>query len=896
MLAVTASQMPLNALLRRGRLRIYFGASAGVGKTAAMLQAGHALQAQGWTVAIGAVTTHGCEATEALCADLRRFDKQGEFDLDHALAQRPRLLLIDRLAYNNPTAARHPKRWQDIEEVLSEGIDVFTTAALQDWESLNDTVAGITGVRIADTVPDTVFDAADEILLIDRPVDDVLKRLGGVDGYQPPRPPDAGAAYFSRSSLTALRELAMRRAADRVEDEVNALRTGQLRQPIWKTGATVLACVAPYPDSEHLVRSAARLATQMNGAWHAIFIDTPQLRQRPQAMREQILHTLRLAQSLGATTCVINADDVADAIADYAQAHNFSKVLLGCRVKKWPWPGARSHLKRIAQRNPHLDLVRIGRAVATEPAQNEIRPPKPRMRMPVTWRVVGLGALASIFTAILAFPLARYLDPANIAMLFLLTVMLVSIRLSRAASIVSTLVGVLAFDFLFVPPRYSLAISDPQYAVTIVVMLLVGLIAGHLTAGLRYQAALASEREARTRGLYDFARTLSGALMNEQVFETAEAYVAATFGARAIVLLPNLDGRIDAPAAQHVASFMVADLRLAQWCFQHAQEAGAGTDTEPSNRALFVPLIAPMCARGVLVIQPQNRHWLLQPEQRKQLQTFAALVAIALERIHYVQVAQEALVSMESERLRNSLLAALSHDLRTPLTSLVGLSESLVLSTPPLSLLQIELADSLRDEARRLSNLVANLMEMARIQSGAVRLNRQWQTIEEVVGTALRASRMSCVTRRITTALAADLPLVCFDAVLIERVLCNLLENAVKYTPAQAQIRIHAQTVDTFLSVDVSDDGPGIAEGQHELIFDKFTRGERESAKPGVGLGLSICRAIIEAHGGTIRAIPNTGGAVFRFTLPLGTPPALPDFEEPQAEAEPARVPITIPP
>ncbi|MDP9108524.1 MAG: DUF4118 domain-containing protein, partial [Pseudomonadota bacterium] len=479
---------------------------------------------------------------------------------------------------------------------------------------------------------------------------------------------------------------------------------------------------------------------------------------------------------------------------------------------------------------------------------------------------------------------------ANIAMLFTLTVMLVSIRLSRAASIVTTVVGVLAFDFLFVPPRYSFFISDPQYVVTLIVMTLVGLIAGYLTGGLRYQAALAAQRESRTRSLYDFARALSSALMLEQVFETAEAYVVSQLGAHVQILLPDAEGVLgrgegDAPftsettttsAARLDHSTDTATLSLAQWCYQHARPAGAGTDTHPDSDTLVLPLIAPMCVRGVMLLKLPSREWLLVPEQRKQLDTFCALVAIAIERIHYVAVAQDALVRIESERLRNALLAALSHDLRTPLTSLVGLSESLALSKPALSTLQHELAASLRDEAQRMANLVANLLEMARIQSGAVSLNLQWQTVEEVVGTALRANRGQLGRHVVKTELDGALPLVRFDAVLIERVLCNLLENAVKYTPIGARITIAARTDDQSLQLDVSDDGPGIAAGQEEIIFDKFTRGERESAKPGVGLGLSICRAIVEAHGGTIRALATAQGALFRVALPLSTPPLPP--------------------
>ncbi|MDP9108813.1 MAG: DUF4118 domain-containing protein, partial [Pseudomonadota bacterium] len=534
--------------VRRGRLRIYFGACAGIGKTAAMLHAGRARQCDGVDVVIGAVHAHGCNLTAALCNDLPCLgsDNDIEFDLDRALARRPALLLLDRIACSNPATARHPKRWQDIDELRDAGIDVFTTASLQDWDSLNDTVTGIIGVRITDTVPDTVFDTADEVMLVDLPVDDVLARLHSPSGYTPPRPPDAGPDYFSRSALTALRELALRRAADRVEDELAAQRHGRVDAPLWKTGAALLACIGPHAGAEHLVRSAARMAAQMNGAWHAIVIDTPPLRRASAVQRASMLQALQLAQSLGAITAVVVADQVATAVSDYARRHNLSKVVLGCRPRRWRWPGVPSHLQRIASHNPQLDLIRIGMpqsevapALRSAPVSPSL--PLPRWSAQARRHYLG-GAFASILTALVALPLATYLDLANIAMLFTLTVMLVSIRLSRAASIVTTLVGVLAFDFLFVPPRYSLLISDPQYVVTLIVMTLVGLIAGYLTGGLRYQAALAAQRESRTRSLYDFARALSSALMFEQVFETAEAYVVSQLGAHVQILLPDAEG------------------------------------------------------------------------------------------------------------------------------------------------------------------------------------------------------------------------------------------------------------------------------------------------------------------------------------------------------------------
>jgi len=385
---------------------------------------------------------------------------------------------------------------------------------------------------------------------------------------------------------------------------------------------------------------------------------------------------------------------------------------------------------------------------------------------------------------------------------------------------------------------------------------------------------VARKREARAQSLYEFARELSGALQNEQVLESTRAAIAGAFGARAVLLLPDADGKL-VSGNDDLAGL---DAGVAQWAFDHASPAGHGTHTLPGSPLFYLPLVAPMRTRGVLAIAPDGGRWLPLPEQRQQLDTYAALAAIALARVHYIEVAQAALVNMESERLRNSLLAALSHDLRTPLTALIGLSESLVRADPPLAPHERDTAVALHEEARRLGTMVANLLDMARIESGAVRLNQQWQALEETVGSALRPLRQALGTRTVRTRLPADLPLLRFDAVLLERVLANLLENAAKYTPPASTITIAARVRETWVDVTVSDDGPGLPPGREEALFEKFARGEQESALPGVGLGLAICRAIVEAHGGRISAgAALEGGAAITFSLPRGEPPAVPE-------------------
>lgn len=640
-----------------------------------------------------------------------------------------------------------------------------------------------------------------------------------------------------------------------------------------KTG-TVLAVLRADAGDDAAVAAAARLAARYDAPWHAVLVENAHTRRRGETARLRTLELLRRAHAQGAVTAVLEGRDAPAVVAGYARRHGCTTAVLARehRFSWWHGPFGR-RLTRVA---PELDLVDVA-----APSTPVVAGPRVGVKPMPRPYLAAVGA--SLATAIVALPLLPLLDVANVAMLFLLTVVLVAIRLGRGPAILATLVGFCAL--VVAAPRRQYDVSEFKYAVALGVMLAVGWITARLTSDLREQADSAIGREARTRALYEFARALSVALQTEQVFEITRRFLARTFDARAAILLPDDAGRLRWPAAEpgsaeRVPVLSVLDMAAAQWAFDHAAPAGAGTPTLPSNPWLFLPLLAPMRSRGVLAVRVPDVAALLVPERRELLDAFAALAAIALERVHYVDVAQDAVVRMEGERLRNSLLAALSHDLRTPLTSLVGLSESLTLSRPPLAAAQMELANALRDEARRMGTLVANLLDMARIQSGGVTLNLQWQLVEETVGSALRACRWQLGARTVDTRIPRGLPLVRFDAVLLERVLCNLLENAGKYTPPGAHVTIAARTEDGRLFVAVCDDGPGLPAGREDALFEKFVRGRQESSIAGVGLGLAICRAIVEAHGGRMRAINRPdAGACFELSLPLGEPPPLPEAD-----------------
>jgi two-component system sensor histidine kinase KdpD len=871
---------------QRGHLRIYFGASAGVGKTFAMLLAARKLRADGVDVVAGVVETHGRSDTAAQLDGLQVLppkpveyrDKQlTEFDLDAALTRKPGLILVDELAHSNLAGSRHAKRWQDVEELLAAGIDVYSTLNVQHLESLNDVVGGITGIQVHETLPDTFFDRADEIVVVDTPADELIARLAAGKVYLPAQAARAAKNFFRKGNLMALRELALRRTADRVEDDVQAYRSERRVAQVWKTEGALLCCIGPQPGAEHVVRSAAMLAQQLAVTWHAVYVETPALQRLAGARREGILQTVKLARELGASTAVLSAQSVPRALVEHARSHNLSKLVMGNRSRSGWWP--RPTLGRtIAAMAPDIDRMEVGQPQRPGPV-SAARPPGESSQGVAAGQARSylLAGVACGATTLLTHLLVPYFDIANIVMVFLLAVVGVALWLGRGPAVLAAIVNVGAFDYFFVPPRLSFAVTDVQYLLTFAVMLVVGLVTGQLTAGLRFQARVAGHREARSRALFEAARDLSNMLTNEQAVAVAQAVIAREFRARVQIFKLDTNDRLQLPDAP-ADDVKGLDLGTAQWALDNHQPAGLGTDTLAGSAWLYLPLKATMRSRGVLALHPEEPRLLLVPEQRQQLETFAALTAMALERVHYIDVAQSATVQMASERLRNSLLSALSHDLRTPLAALVGMADTLAISQPPLAPYQAALAAAISAKTLHMAGMATNLLDMARIQSGEIRLRAEWQSIEEIIGGAIKATQGFLGPRPLTVQIDPALPLVKCDAVLIERVLVNLLENAGKYTPAASPVEIRVRPAGGEVRISVHDHGPGVPPGQEQAIFEKFVRGNTESSAPGMGLGLAICRAIALAHHGRIWTEPATGhGATFTFTLPLGSPPTV-DF------------------
>ncbi|WP_175725253.1 sensor histidine kinase [Burkholderia ambifaria] len=902
---------------RRGQLKIFFGASAGVGKTYAMLQAARQRLQDGVDVVVGIVETHGRGETAALLdgldvLPLARIDYRGrtlaEFDLDGALARAPQLILVDELAHSNVQGARHLKRWQDVYELLDAGIDVYTTVNVQHLESLNDVVGAITGIRVWETVPDRVFDAADEVTLVDLPAEELLERMRDGKVYLAQQAERAVRNFFRKGNLIALRELALRRTADRVDAQMREYRADRSIQRIWQARERLLVCVGPGPEAPTLVRAAARLAASVKADWIAVYVETPRLQRLPDARRQRTLDALKLAAELGAETATLAGDDAVAALIGYAKVRNVSKIVAGGSPKVGlARRFARPFGEKLAERAGDVDLMLI-RASASD----EVRaaPLDARAR---DWRdafaqfgtrrspprhYLYAAAICAAITGVASLVSAR-LDLTNLVMLYLLGVVFSAVRLGRGPGVLQSFLSVAAFDYFFVPPRMSFSVSDTQYLLTFFGMLLTSLVISHLTSTLTRQASVAQHRERRTGAIYAMARELGAALTTEQIVEIGSRHVGEVFRARVAFLLPDsadqVRQKIEEPDEAVTLTGADLDCDVGQWVYDQQKPAGRGTDTLPATTALYLPLKAPMRTRGVLAVASREPRELDVPEQLRMLDAFAAQIALALERVHYVEIARDALVNMESERLRNSLLSAISHDLRTPLTTIVGFSSMLANAraaaphTPAAersAQREGELVDAIHDEALRMTGIVTNLLDMARLQAGSVQLKREWSLLEETVGAALAACKRVLAQHPARVSLPADLPLLQMDAVLMERLFTNLFENAAKYTPADTPIDIGAQRVTDdgrpFVRVHVDDHGPGLPSGMETRIFDKFTRGEKESATPGIGLGLAICRAIVEAHGGRIGALNRTGpdgrvtGARFWFMLPVDTPPAVP--------------------
>ena len=864
----------------KGKLKLFLGYSPGVGKTYAMLEAARVRRAEGLEVCAGIVETHGRVETNALLEGLpllprRTVDYKGvtlsEFDLDAAIALKPPLVLVDELAHTNAPGSRHAKRWQDVEELLDRGISVYTTLNIQHMETAHDAVASVTGVIVHETVPDKLLERADEVELVDLPPVDLLKRLQAGKVYMPEAASRALGNFFKIENLTALREIALRALADRVNLQVEGYRESKSPEAIWPIAERLVVCVGPSPSSARLVRAAHRMASRFRAPWTAVFVDPPAWRPMTPADRERVSEHLRLAEKLGGDSAVLSGEDFAMEVISFARSRNATRILTGKPPRRlFPFPP--SQVDRLIRGSSGIDIL------VTEGSEDDAVPPPPRARDASEKARGGWFfslSVVAVSTLVAALMYHRF-ALSNLIMVYLLGTVVVSLRESKGPSILASFLSVLAYDFFFVPPRFTFAVADTQYLLTFAIMLSVSLVLSELTRRMRMQAEWARLREQRTSALFSLSQDLVAVDNLDAVVHLTAKRIDEVFDAEVLLLLPDGHGRLALKGGSHeVFTLPDKERAVAQWVFDLGRRAGPGTDTFQGADALYMPLNGVKGPVGVARIQARNQAPAFQSEQLNLLEAFAHLTALSLENEQLKDQAHTARVDAEGEKLRSSLLSSVSHDLRTPLAAILGSADSLLDAGSNLSPESRKgLLENIRDEAERLNRLLRNLLEMTRLSAGALKVVKTPQPLEEPIGSALARLGQRLADRKVTVQIPEDFPMVPVDGILIEQALFNLFENALKYTPAGCPLEVAASLNGNTAVVEVMDRGPGLAEGEEEAVFEKFHRG-RDASGGGTGLGLAVAKGILEAHEGKLTASNRPGGgAAFRLELPLRAPGA----------------------
>jgi len=864
----------------RGRLKIFLGAAPGVGKTYEMLEAAQTRRREGSDLVVGVVETHGRKETEALLDGLevvkrRKIDYKGrvieEMDLDAILARRPKLVLVDELAHTNVPGSRHPKRYLDVEELLVAGIDVYTTLNIQHVESLNDVVAQITRIRVRETVPDSVLDGADDIEVIDLSPEDLIQRLKEGKVYVPEQAERAVRHYFQPGNLTALRELALRRTAQRVDEQMLTYMQAHTISGPWAAGERVLVCVSEARACAALIRYAKRLADRLHGPWTALYVETPRYQRLDERERDRIADSLRLAEKLGGEAITIPGGRIAEDVTGYAQANNITHIVIG-KSERSRWfemvHGSVVHdlVRHAGNISVHVIAGDDGEALPAKTIRTQAEP-EPFDIMPYAVTTAIVAAALGI-----GFVLQQYLNVVNVALVFLTAILISAVTYGLLPSLYACVISVLAYNFFFLPPLYTFTIADPENVVALFFFLIVAIIASNLAARTRNQVVTARDRARTTEELFAFSRKLAGIGKLEDLLWATVYQIALMLSVRVMLLLPEADGiavRAGYPPEDELDE---ADLAAARWSWEHNRAAGRGADTLPGAKRLFLPLRTGRGPVGVLGIDRDRPGPLLTPDSRRLLDALADQVAVAIERITLAEDIDRARVQAETERLRAALLTSISHDLRTPLASIIGAMTSLRSYGDAYDKAsREELMSTIQSEAERLNRFIGNLLDMTRLESGAIQLNPEMIDASEIIGTALQRASKILADHRLEIDIDPHLPMLRLDYLLFEQALFNILDNAAKYAPPKSLVRISAHRENGSVVVRVEDEGPGIPPGDLERIFDKFYRVHaQDRQRAGTGLGLAICRGFVEAMGGTITAgNRGAGGGVFTIRIPV---------------------------
>jgi two-component system sensor histidine kinase KdpD len=875
----------------QGRLKIFLGAAPGVGKTYEMLTTAQTRKNEGLDVVVGVVETHGRKETESLVQGLEVIARRSvsyrgqvltEMDLDAILARAPRLVLVDELAHTNAPESRHPKRYMDVEELLAAGIDVYTTLNIQHVESLNDVVARITRVRVRETVPDSIIDRADDIEVIDLTPDDLISRLHEGKVYVPDQAERAVQHYFSPGNLTALRELALRRTAQRVDAQMaDYMRTHAIEGP-WPAGEQVLVLVDAAQTSNTVVRYAKRMADRLKAQWAAIHVETPADARASEAERNSIAQTLRLAQRLGAETISIPGEDVAETVAAYAQDNNFAHIIVA-KSERSRWLEAFSEsvtqkLIRVAGGSSVHVIAGAAERIGSVSATNKTERAKPQRG---DFKAYAVSLCYVAIAAAIAFVLRQELGVLNIAQVFLIAVLASAVSFGLWASLLACLVSVLSYNFLFLPPLYTFTIADPENVVALFFFAVVAVIASNLAARVRGQAVAARQKARITEELYLFSRKLAGiAILDDLLWATAHQ-IALMLKVRVVLLLPE-EGVLAVKAGFPPEDMLDdADLAAARWCFEKNQGTGRGADTLPGAKRRFMPLRTGRGAVGVVGIDSDKPGLLLTPEDARLFDALTDQAALAIDRVNLAADMDRARLAAETDRLRSALLTSISHDLRTPLASILGSATSLASHGQAFDeTVRADLLRTIQEEAERLNRFIGNLLDMTRLESGSLKPQAGPVDLSDIIGATLHRARKVLRDHEIEIEIESDLPMLDLDMVLTEQVLFNLLDNAAKYAPPHSRIGVTANREDDAVVVRVRDEGSGIPAADLERIYDKFYRvHQSDRQRVGTGLGLAICRGFIEAMGGSITAgnRVDRSGAVFTIRFPasvMSQPPA----------------------
>lgn len=876
---------------QRGSLKIFFGFAPGVGKTYAMLQEAQIKRAAGVNVAAGIVETHKRSDTEALLDGVEllprkildyRGVKLEEFDLDLALSRRPGLLLVDELAHTNAPGSRHAKRWQDVEELLQAGIHVYTTLNVQHLESLNDIVAQITGVTVRETVPDSLLELAAELELIDLSPEDLLERLREGKVYIPDRANQAIQNFFRKGNLIALRELSLRRTAARVGAQMRDYKRERFIRVTWPAGERLLVCVSPSPTSARLVRAAYRMAEGLQADWFALHVTAPSASHLSSEDKDRLIQTLRLADHLGARTKTLSSAHPRDTILSFARDNNVTKILVGKpQRRRWRDILFGSVVDDLIWHCGDIDVY-----VISGEGERINAKPKSGQSLPIPWLDYLWGSICVGFCTFLSWLMNPFFVPANLIMVYLLGVVIVAQFLGRGPTVFTSMLSVAAFDFFFIPPHLTFAVADTQYFVTLVVMSIAGLTISTLVYRTRNQAERSRKQERQTSDLYDLSCRLSVTQALQEGLESAANDIENLTGCHTTILLPESQNRLDFCAGYRFADgknnemesngMESNEMDIARWVHDRGQIAGCGADTLSGARGTYFPIQSGSEVCGVLRLESKSDPVLWDPERIRSIEAYCGLLAMAIERDRLSKQAQQNQIQLETERMRNTLLSAVSHDLRTPLTAIAGSASSLLEGSSALDpQIKEELILTIYDETQRMDRLVNNLLEMSRLQSGSVQLNLEWHVLEEIVGTAVGSFRNQLERRPVAISIPQNLPLVRIDALLLERVLMNILDNAIKNSSPESPIDISARSRNEGVEITIADRGVGLPDRDGDRIFEKFFQAPSSRGR-GVGLGLAISRTIVEAHGGRIWAERRSGGgSEFHFFLPQKEKPPL---------------------